>query len=182
MTQVDPATIGAEIESLIGEMQASGDSQTTAQAQELVGLLMSLYGAGLSRMLEIVRTEAGGPQAVLERCSTDSLLASLLILHDLHPHPIDVRVERALNALRPHLPGETRLMVVAADGDTVRVMVERLAAGQAQSAGTIRLAIERAVREAAPEIGTVQIDGLDDPLIQIARATRAPARSQPTES
>lgn len=163
MSHVDPATIGAEIESLIRKMGALGDSQARAQARELMRLLMSLYGAGLSRMLEIVRTEGGGPQAVLDRLASDPLLASLLVLHDLHPHPIDSRVQRALMGLRPHLPADTHLTLVAVDNDSVRLKVEQSADGQARSAGTIRLAIERAIQEAAPEVGAIQIDGLDDP-------------------
>jgi len=168
MSRVDPAAIGGEIETLIRKMGALGDSQATAQAQELVRLLMSLYGAGLSRVLEIVRTEGGGPEALLDRLAADPLLASLLVLHDLHPHPIDARVERALTGLRPHLPALTHVRLVAADADSVRVAVERSAAGQAQT-GNIRLAIERAIQEAAPEIGAIHIDGLDDALIQIVR-------------
>jgi hypothetical protein len=175
MSDVDAAAIGAEIESLIRKMGALGDSHTTDQAQELVRLLMSLYGAGLSRVLDIVRTEAGGPQAVLERFAIDPLLASLLVLHDLHPHPLDVRVERALNGLRPHLPAHTHLTLVAAGGDSVRVTVAQSTAGQAQAGGSIRLAIERAIQEVAPEIGAIHIDGLDDPLIQIVRPSQTPA-------
>jgi hypothetical protein len=35
--------------------------------------------------------------------------------------------------------------------------------------GGIRLAIERAIQEAAPEVVAVEIDGLEEPLIQIVR-------------
>jgi hypothetical protein len=171
MSRVDPVTIGAEIESLIRKMGALGDSEATAQAQTLVRLLMSLYGAGLSRMLEIVRTEGGGPQAVLDRLASDPLLASLLVLHDLHPHPIDIRVQRALVELRPHLPADTHLTLVAIDTDSVRVRVEQSAYEPARSDGTIRLAIERAIQEAAPEIGGIQIDGLDPPSPSVHRAS-----------
>ena len=169
MNQVDAASVGAEIENLIRKMGTEGDSEATALAQELVRLLMSLYGAGLSRVLDIVRTERGGPQAVLERLAGDPLLSSLLVLHDLHPHPVGIRVERALKGLEPHLPADTHVTLVAAGGDSVRVTVERPAAHRAQSGAGVRLAIERAIQEAAPEIGAIHIDGLDDALIQIVR-------------
>jgi hypothetical protein len=182
MSHVDPATIGAEIESLIRKMGEPGDSRATAQAQELVRLVMSLYGAGLSRVLEIVRTEGGGPHAVLERFATDPLLASLLVLHELHPHPIDIRVERALTGLGPHLPAHTHLTLVAADSASVHVRVDRPAGVQAQSGGHVRLAIERAIQEAAPEIGSIHIDGLEDALIQIVRPAKDPAAPQPINS
>lgn len=165
---VDPAAIGVQIENLIAKMGTGGDAQSSAQAQELVRLLMSLYGAGLSRMLDIVRTEAGGPQAVLDRLGNDPLVASLLVLHDLHPHPIDVRVKMALAALTPHLPVQTQLTVLSANSDSVQVRVDRPTSAPMPSGG-IRLAIERAIQEAAPEVVAVEIDGLEEPLIQIVR-------------
>jgi hypothetical protein len=171
MSDIDAVTVGAEIEVLVQELSALGDSPAKAQAQELVRLLMSLYGAGLSRVLDVVRTEGGGPQAVLDRLATDPLLASLLVLHDLHPHPVELRVQRALAGLQPHLPASTHVTLVGVEGDSVRVSVERPAAGQAPAGGTVRVAIQRAIQEAAPEITAIQIDGLGDPLIQIARSS-----------
>jgi hypothetical protein len=175
MSTVDPEALGAEIETLVGKLSALGDSPAKAQAQELVRLLMSLYGAGLSRILALIRTEGGGPQAVLDRCAADPLLASLLALHDLHPHPIGVRVQRALAGLQPHLSAATRLTLMAADEDGVRVMVEGQG-GTQSGAEAIRVAIERAIQEAAPEVTGIFIEGLDEPLIQITR--RSPAAAE----
>jgi hypothetical protein len=175
MRHVDPEALGAEIESLVQGLSALDDSPAKAQAQDLVRLLMALYGAGLSRILDLIRTEGGGPQAVLDRLGADPLLASLLAIHDLHPDPVEVRVRRALAELQPHLPASTRLTLVGVDRDVVRVTVDRAAAGQIQAGATVRLAIERAVREAAPELTAIHVDGLDGPLIQIARSSPAAA-------
>jgi hypothetical protein len=174
MSAVDPEAVGAEIETLVGKLSASGDSPAKTHAQELVRLLMSLYGAGLSRILALIRTEGGGPQAVLDRCAADPLLASLLALHDLHPDPLDVRVRRALAGLQPHLPGSTRIALIAVEGESVRVAVEGSSVGRA-GGETLRLAIERAIQEAAPELTAIEIDGLEGPLIQISRSSAAAA-------
>jgi hypothetical protein len=171
MKNVDPVAIGAEIESLIQRICAGGDPRV-AQAQELVRLLMSLYGEGLSTMLDIVRTEGGGSQAILERFATDPFVASLLVLHDLHPHPLEMRVKRALVELTPHLPANTHVTLVAADVDSVRVAIQRASASAGQSGETLRLALERTIREAAPEVSAVHVDGLQDPLIQVIRTPR----------
>lgn len=172
MTPVDPIAIGAELETLIASMDARADSRDAASTRDLVRLLMSLYGAGLSRVLEIVRTEGGGPQAVLDRLAADPLLASLLVLHDLHPHPVERRVTQALEGLRPHLPVDTQVTVVAIDDGSVRLKVERPAA-RATDGGSIRSALERAIQEAAPEIATVHVDGPEAPLLQIIRPSQA---------
>jgi hypothetical protein len=174
MSGVDPEAVGAEIETLVGKLSALSDSPAKVHAQELVRLLMSLYGAGLSRILALVRTEGGGPQAVLDRCAADPLLASLLALHDLHPHPIEARVRRALAGLHPHLPESTRVALVALERESVRVAVEGAPPGRTER-DTLRLAIQRAIHEAAPELAAVEIDGLEAPLIQIVRSTSTPA-------
>jgi hypothetical protein len=182
----DPAGLAARIESAIGELGTLADPQVKAQAQEVVRLLMALYGAGLSRMLDIVRAEEGGTAAVLERFAGDGLIASLLVLHDLHPHPLQTRVERALAALQPHLPQSTEITLVAASGDRVEVRFNQGAAARGASDDMIRMALERAIQEAAPEVGAIQIDGPDDrgerPLIQIVRRADLQGAPRPAAS
>ena len=177
MSELDAVRLGAQIEALVQKLSAVSDSPAKAQAQELVRLLMALYGAGVSQMLDIIRTERAGPEAVLERLATDPLVASLLILHDLHPYSVELRVQRALAALSSHLPAPTTLRLVAVEGDAVRVAIT--GTGHSQTSATVRAAIERAVHEAAPELATIHIDGLDEPLIQIIRSSPSPSAAAP---
>ena len=65
------------------------------RVEELVQCVMSLYGAGLERVLDTV-----GPDAV-RRLADDELVGNLLVLHDLHPDDVDTRVQRALDQVRP---------------------------------------------------------------------------------
>jgi len=178
MTDIDPGTAGAEIERLVHELNAIEHAPARRQAQDLVRMLLSLYGAALSRALAIVRTEQGGPDAVIDRFASEPLLASLLVLHDLHPHPIEVRIDRALNALHARLPSVSRLVLARVDGDAVRVRVEQVPAAASEPPGSSRLLIERAIQEAAPEVSSIVIEGLDDGLIQILR----PSAGRPRES
>jgi hypothetical protein len=180
-TSQDAAALTARIEHHIERLEALSGSPAKAEAQSLVRLLLSLYGTGLSRMLDIVRTERAGPEAVLDRFATDPLVASLLVLHDLHPDPVEQRVGRCLTALQPHLPPDTILRVAGFESDAVTVRVEHRGNSIAATS-SLRAAIERAIQEAAPEIGTIRIEGLADgaaPLIQIIR--RPPAAPVRTE-
>jgi hypothetical protein len=83
----DPMSVAADIERAIEKLDALADPHGRAQAQELVRLLMMFYGAGLARVVDIVRSEKGGPRAIVDRLAADELVASLLALHDLHPQP-----------------------------------------------------------------------------------------------
>jgi hypothetical protein len=170
---MDPAAAGIALEGLLLEIEAGDDAAAKTHAQALVRLLMSLYGAGLSRMLDVVRTEHGGPAAVLNRFAGDGLIANLLVLHDLHPHPVHHRVTTAIAALQPHLPPHICLTVVGVTADTVRLRAE--SSGPALPGAHLRASVERAVQEAAPEIATIHIEGLPngDGLIQILRSSTA---------
>jgi hypothetical protein len=170
----DTSGVVAEIEQLVQRLERLPDSNERDAAQELVRLVMSLYGDAMSHMLDIIRSEHGGPQAVLDRFAQDGLIASLLVLHDLHPQPTDLRVVEALSGLQPHLPPHLTLTMTALTADTVRVRVDSGADAHAMPAN-LRPAVERAVQEAAPEIAVVEIEGLHEPvtgaLIQITRRT-----------
>jgi len=75
----------------------------------------------------------------------DPLIASMLLLYDLHPDDLETRVRRAADGL----PGV--LLISVSDG------VVRL---RSTSAHTVREAVERALYEAAPEIVAVEIEGV----------------------
>jgi hypothetical protein len=107
MTTPDPVAIGEEIDSLIARLRSSGSA--SAEARRLVQLVLSLHGAGLSRLLELIRDNGGG-EALLRQLASDPLVASLLALHELQPRP---RGEQLLQITRPstaeaHGEGTTR--------------------------------------------------------------------------
>jgi hypothetical protein len=170
----DAAALTTQIERHLAQLDALGNSAATAEAHSLVRLLLSLYGTGLSRMLEIVRTERAGPDATLERFAADPLVASLLVLHDLHPVPVAERVARCLTDLQPHLPPETTTRLLGVEGDAVRILFEQRGGARAGGSG-LRDAITRAIQEAAPEIARVQIEGLADAQQSLIQIIRRPA-------
>ena len=78
-------------------------ARSASAAEELVRLVVDLYGAGLERLLEIVYDAAGSTTELLGRLAADDLVASLLLVHGLHPDDVGDRVERALDDVRPYL-------------------------------------------------------------------------------
>ncbi len=151
---------GDRIEALLGELAAAGPA-VRGKAEELVQSLMRLYGAGLERILTVL--DDAGPAAipVFARLAEDELVASLLVLHDLHPLDLETRVARALDHVRPYLGshgGGVELLGVV-DG-VVRLRLEGSCDGCPSSAVTMKLAIERAIEEAAPEIAGIEVEGL----------------------
>jgi len=149
------------IEALLDELAALGDPQARAKAEELVRLLMRLYGGGINRILEIVHAESGAAAERLFSClADDSLVSSLLVLHGLHPLDVETRILRALDRVRPYLGshgGDVKLLGVE-DG-VVHLRLEGSCQGCPSSTVTMKLAVERAIEEAAPEITGIEVEG-----------------------
>lgn len=157
---VDPLrATGDRIESLL-EASAAGGAAARVRAEELVGSVSGLYGAGLGRVLEILDETGRLDAELLDALVGDDLVASLLLVHDLHPHDVETRVRRALDTVRPYLGthgGDVELLGVADDG-VVRLRLLGSCDGCPSSSVTLQLAVEGAVEAAAPEMTRIEVD------------------------
>lgn len=174
----DVQAAGDRVEALIGELGALADDGARARAEELVRVLVELYGAGLERVVEIVTEREAAD--VLRALVDDDLIRDLLVLHDLHPLTTGERVRAALDEVRPFLglhEGGVELLGVDGDG-VVRLRLEGTCNGCPSSRITVTQAIERAIAEAAPEVSRVDVDGVAaepaGPLLQIGRRAPGP--------
>jgi Fe-S cluster biogenesis protein NfuA/nitrite reductase/ring-hydroxylating ferredoxin subunit len=151
-------------------------------AEDLVRTIVTLYGEGLAHVVAIAGDPAqGGGSAVVHALIADPLVEGLLLVHDLHPLDVDIRIQRALDGIRPYLgshAGGVEYLGVDADG-VVRLKLEGSCHGCPSSMVTVRLAIERAIGDAAPEATRVEVEGVvpestGPKLLQIGR--RVPDR------
>jgi hypothetical protein len=172
MSTSDPVHVASEIERVIHSLSTIADPDAAARGRELAQLLMSLYGAGLSRVIQIVRSEGPAAENAIERLAADPLVSSLLTLHDLHPHPPADRIARALSALQQALPAGSTLRLVSCATTRAHVQVTLSEPTRVAPEG-LRQAIERAISDAAPDITAIDIDGIPLPLLQILRPPSA---------
>lgn len=155
----DLRAAGDRIEALLQELGAAADPRVRAKAEELVRLLMELYGSALARILETV-DNTDSADAILDRLATDDLVASLLVLHGLHPLNVETRIARALDRVRPYLGshgGDVKLLGV--NEGVVHLRLEGSCHSCPSSTVTMKLAIERAIEEAAPEVVRIEVEG-----------------------
>lgn len=149
---------GDRIEQMLDDLEARADPATFGQAQEILHLVADLYGAGLTRVVQLAREHAPG---LLEAMVADDLVASLLLVHGLHPDPLVSRVEAALASVRPLLAahgGDVELLGVDESQGAVRLRLLGSCDGCPSSAVTLRSAVERSILEGAPEILTIELD------------------------
>jgi Fe-S cluster biogenesis protein NfuA len=154
----DVRAAGDRIGKLLDQLQATADRQACELAEELVRVVSELYGAGLARVLEVVGTEAPG---VVNTLAADDLIASLLIVHGLHPDALFTRVSRALDSVRPFLAGhggDVELLDIDEAAGAVHLRLMGSCDGCPSSAVTLQQAVERAILEAAPEIEIIDVE------------------------
>ncbi|MBA3309610.1 MAG: NifU family protein [Nocardioidaceae bacterium] len=150
---------GDRIEVLL-DASASGGAVARERAEELVRLVADLYGGGLERVLSIVHDAGHLDDALLAALAADDLVASLLLVHGLHPYDVSTRVEEALDSVRPYLGshgGDVELLEVVGD-EVVRLRLLGSCDGCPSSSVTLKLAVEGAIEAAAPEITTIEVE------------------------
>ncbi|MCU1677645.1 MAG: hypothetical protein JWM93_2403 [Frankiales bacterium] len=155
---VDATVAGERIERLL-EASAAAGPVARERAEELVRLVVELYGAGLERVLEIVYDAGALDDAVAASLAADPLVSSLLVVHGLHPYAVTERVQHALDDVRPYLGshgGDVRLLGVSDEG-VVQLQLLGSCDGCASSAVTLELAVEDAIRAAAPEVMRIDV-------------------------
>ena len=153
--------MGARVEDLLGQIRAS-DPAVAGRAEEVAGLLVDLYGEALARVVDLIREASA--EALMEKVVDDPLLASLLVLHGLHPTPLEARIEQALDRIRPGLGGKQLGVVRLEENGTLRLRLSSPLDGCPSTIGTVQQTIEEAVEEWAPEVTGVVIEGLFVPM------------------
>jgi Fe-S cluster biogenesis protein NfuA/nitrite reductase/ring-hydroxylating ferredoxin subunit len=147
-------TAGDRIQTLL-DASSSGGAVARERAEQLVREVTDLYGAALIRMMEMAL--AAEPR-LADRFAADDLVASLLLVHGMHPHNVERRVSDALDRVRPYLGshgGDVALLGV--DGGVVRLQFQGSCKSCPSSSVTLELAVEDAVRAAAPEIDSIEV-------------------------
>jgi len=185
----DIQAVGERVEALLAEFASTSDPTTAGRAEELVGLLVEFYGAGLARILELLDEQAVTPLLA------DKMVTGLLVLHDLHPQSTEERVLAALERVRPYLgshAGDVEYLGLDPDG-TVRLRLAGSCDGCPSSALTVKMAIEKGIEDVAPEVTKVEVEGVAPdpaspltagavpegatmlPLLQVSKQPEAPA-------
>jgi Fe-S cluster biogenesis protein NfuA/nitrite reductase/ring-hydroxylating ferredoxin subunit len=164
---------GDRIQTLLDATSAGG-TVARERAEQLVREVVDLYGAGLSRIMATVSDRADS--GTMDRLVADDLVASLLLVHGLHPHDLRRRVADALDRVRPYLGshgGDVHLLDIV--GDSVQLQFAGSCKSCPSSAVTLELAVEDAIRAAAPEVSSIDV-------VAPEAATAEPTTVIPAES
>jgi Fe-S cluster biogenesis protein NfuA len=129
--------------------------EADAPTLRAVTAVVELYGEGLARMV------AACDASVF---ADDPLVAHLLMLHDLHPVPVEDRVRGAIDAAG----GGAELLFIE-DG-VVHMRAQAGSCATGATAATKQQAIADAVQQAAPEVSRVEVMDVPQPLLVLPQA------------
>jgi Fe-S cluster biogenesis protein NfuA len=175
----DARRAGERVEALLAGLGSQAGPQVAATAEELVSCLVELYGAGLAEMVRIIGEDAEAGPRLMARLAADPLVESLLLLHDLHPLPVEDRVRRAIETVMPQLGAHAGQAALAGldEAGVILIRLELSAHGRQAHARQVQETLEQAVTAAAPEAAGVSFDVVtaapELPVLQISRRPAA---------
>lgn len=142
------------LDDVLGQLEQI-PGRTVELALEAVETLTEVYGESLRRAM----TYAAGNEAVVAAMTGDELLRHLLLLHGLHPDPVEARAARAVEDLRAGLRragADVEMIGVSAGVARIRV-TSGSSCGGCGSTGELEEVVREQVLTAAPELAGVEI-------------------------
>ena len=175
---------------LVRRFEATADTPEKDTAKELLQLLMEVNGSGIERMLELVFESGSNGAALIDRLAHDEMVGGLLLLYSLHPDASDVRIQKAVDEVRPKLRKlGYSIDLLGIENGVTRVSLNASGHSCGSTAREVRSLVENALYEAAPEISSLEIAEVQNPTpagfvaLESLVGDSAPTRSmQPAET
>jgi hypothetical protein len=150
MIRLDDRAVGMRLAAL--DEQLAQLETTPGPIGELalatVSGLAEIYGQALARALDLV------DPALLDRMLGDELIGHLLVLHGIHPSPLQYRTSRVIEGLRSALSARGAEIEFAGVNHSVAILRLSLKGCGSNAAG-IQQAVRDAVLRAIPELSAV---------------------------
>lgn len=178
-TATDPLTEDAQelverVQDLQARLEAFGQSIPRGLADELVSAVVQMYGAGLERILATLLQGGAEGERIAGSLADDPLVATLLLIHDLHPVALEQRVQQALDSVRPYMESHGgNVELLSLERGVARIHLQGSCSDCAASSVTLELAIKQALEEMAPDLEGLEVEGL--PAAELPVVMSAPA-------
>lgn len=162
------------VQELTARLEEIPDLEARMVADELAAAIVQLYGEGLTRIFGALGEDGADLASVRSRLTEDGVVASLMLIHDLYPVPLEERVIQALEEVRPYLDshgGDVELL--GFDDGVVRLKLIGHCRTCAASASTLEMVVEDALRAAAPDLAGMEVEGIEAPTNPIPHSPAA---------
>jgi Fe-S cluster biogenesis protein NfuA/nitrite reductase/ring-hydroxylating ferredoxin subunit len=156
-----PEELLERFQELQDRLDSVGDPASRKIAEELVSAVVQMYGAGLERILERMLAAGEAGERIAVGLTDDEFLGTLLLIHDLHPVPLEARVQEALDSVRPYMESHGgNVELLSLDHGIARIHLRGSCSDCSASAMTLELAIKQALEQAAPDLEGLEVEGV----------------------
>jgi Fe-S cluster biogenesis protein NfuA/nitrite reductase/ring-hydroxylating ferredoxin subunit len=156
-----PEELLSRVQKLQEAVESSGGSPPPELHEELLTSVVQMYGAGLERILDALHADGENGRRIAAGLIDDPLVATLLLVHDLHPVPLAERVQEALDSVRPYMESHGgNVELLSLEDGVARIHLRGSCSSCNASSVTLELAIKQALEEAAPDLVGLEVDGL----------------------
>ncbi len=156
-----PEELLERVQELQDRLDSVGDPASRKIAEELVSAVVQMYGAGLERILERMLAAGETGERIAVGLTDDQFLGTLLLIHDLHPVPLEARVQEALDSVRPYMESHGgNVELLSLDHGIARIHLRGSCSDCSASAMTLELAIKQALEQAAPDLEGLEVEGV----------------------
>ena len=120
-----------------------------------------MYGVGLEQILAALFAAGEDGERLAVGLADDPLVATLLLIHDLHPVPLEDRVQGALESVRPYMESHGgNVELLSLEDGVARISLRGSCSDCSASSVTLELAIKQALEEAAPDLDGLEVEGV----------------------
>jgi Fe-S cluster biogenesis protein NfuA/nitrite reductase/ring-hydroxylating ferredoxin subunit len=159
---MDVEQLVERVQGLQAQLESSAGSVPRELAEELLSAVVQMYGAGLERIVDSLLAAGGEGERLATSLADDPLVATLLLIHDLHPVPLEQRVQQALDSVRPYMESHGgNVELLSLEDGVARIHLRGSCSDCSASPVTLELAIKQALEEAAPDLEGLEVEGMN---------------------
>ena len=149
------------LEGFLQELERLPDAPMRNRIREMVQAILDLHSTALQRLLQRLAEAGDSGQTMIDSLAEDDLIASLLLLYNLHPLDIEARVRQALHRVKPLLASHGGSVELLSTTDNiVRLRLSGSCHGCPSSAQTLKSTIEEAIIASAPDVAGIEVEGV----------------------
>jgi Fe-S cluster biogenesis protein NfuA/nitrite reductase/ring-hydroxylating ferredoxin subunit len=158
---MDVEQLVERVQDLQTQLESTGESATREVAEELMSAVVQMYGAGLEQIVATLLGAGAEGERMAAMLADDQLVATLLLIHDLHPVPLEQRVQEALDSVRPYMESHGgNVELLSLEHGIARIHLQGSCSDCSASSVTLELAIKQALEDAAPDLEGLEVEGV----------------------
>ena len=145
--------VESRLQELIEQIESQPNPAARALLQECLQSMLAFYGQALGDIIDHLKAAGAEGEVILHGLLKNRAISSVLLVHGLHPIPLETRLRGALEKSRPYMQSHGgNIELLSLENEVARVKLSGTCKSCPSSAITLQLAVRRAVEEACPDL------------------------------